>query len=292
MSIRCFEEAAQSDPAYAPAYAGLADTYLTLMDSGYLSPQKATAKARPIILKAVQLDETLAEAHVSLGHAALHDFDWTTAEREFLRALELNSSSATARYYYSNYLVSRARLDEAIAQAEEARRLDPVSPASYSNLASILWFAGQSERAIEQAQKTLEVNPNYSRGYEDLGRGYEQMGALGSAIDAFRKGVSLDKQAHGTLASLAYAYALAGKRKEATRILRQLRRTAKTTFVSAYTFALIFVGLGKKDEAFAWFGKAFDERSSALPFLGVNPRYVSLRGDPRFDKLLRRVGLS
>jgi TolB-like protein/Flp pilus assembly protein TadD len=292
MSIRCFEEAAQSDPAYAPAYAGMADSYLTLMDSGYLSPQKATAKARPVILKAVQLDETLAEAHVSLGHAALHDFDWPTAEREFLRGLELNPSSSTARYYYSNYLATRGRLDEAITQAEEARRLDPVSPASYSNLASILWFAGQSERAIEQAQKTLEVNPDYSRGYEDLGRAYEQMGSLGSAIEAFRKGVSLDKQAHGTLASLAFAYALAGKRKEATKILRQLQRTAKTTFVSAYTFALIFVGLGKKDEAFAWFGKAYDERSSALPFLGVNPRYASLRGDPRFDKLLRRVGLS
>lgn len=291
MSIRCFEEAVQSDPAYAPAYAGMADAYLTLMDSGYLSPQKATAKARPVILKAVQLDETLAEAHVSLGHAALHGFDWPTAEREFLRALELNPNSATARYYYSNYLVSRDRLDEAIAQAEEARRLDPVSPASYSNLASILWFAGQSERAIEQAQKTLEVNPDYSRGYEDLGRGYEQMGALGSAIEAFRKGVSLDNEAHGTLASLAFACALAGKRKEATKILRQLQRAAKTTFVSACTFALIYVGLGKKDEAFAWFGKACDERSSALPFLKVNPRFAPLRDDPRFAKLLRRVGL-
>ena len=290
MSIRCFEEATHSDPAYAPAYAGMADSYLTLMDSGYLSPQKATAKARPIILKAVQLDESLAEAHVSLGHAALHDFDWPTAEREFLRGLELNPSSATARYYYSNYLVSRDRLDEAIAQAEEARRLDPVSPASYSNLASILWFAGQSERSIEQARKTLEVNPSYSRGYEDLGRGYEQMGNLGAAIKAFQKGVSLDKQAHGTLASLAYAYARARKRKEATRILRQLQRAAKTTFVSAYTFALISVSLGKKDNAFAWLDKAYDERSSALPFLRVNPRFAPLRDDPRFGTLLRRVG--
>ncbi len=290
-SIRSFEEAIRSDPAYAPPYAGIADSYLTLMDYGYLPLSEAIPKARPMVRRALELDENLTEAHVSLGHAAFHEFDWRTAERELLRGIELNPSYSIARHYYANYLAAMCRLEEALAEAEEAKRLDPVSPAAHSNLASILWFAGLYERSIEQVHETLELNPGYSREYEDLGRCHEQMGALDRAIEAFEKAVSAEKHAFGALASLAYAYALAGREDEATKILRRLQRAAKTEFVSAYNFVLIYVGLGKKDEAFEWLDKAYDERSGALPFLSVNPRFNSLRRDPRFAKLLGCVGL-
>jgi TolB-like protein/Flp pilus assembly protein TadD len=291
-SIRCFEEAVQSDPTYASPYAGLADAYLSLMDHGHLSPREATAKARPAVLNALRLDDTLAEAHVALGHASFHQFDWPGAEREFTRGIELNPSYSMARHYYSNYLIAMGRFEEAVKEAEEAKRLDPVSPAVHSNLATILWHTGQYHQSIEQAQRILEFHPHFSRAYEDLGRAYEQMGALEPAIEAFQKAVSLEREAHGSLASLAHACALAGKDDDATAILEELQYASEKRFVSAYNFALIFVGLGKEEEAFTWFDKACDERSSAMPFLRANPRFASLRGDPRFEKLLRRIGLS
>ncbi|HMC21474.1 MAG TPA: CDC27 family protein, partial [Thermoanaerobaculia bacterium] len=131
-----------------------------------------------------------------------------------------------------------------------------------------------------------------SRAFEDLGRAKEEMGELDAAIEAFQRAIALDKQGHGSQASLAHAYALAGKRGKAIRILGELQDAAKTAFVTAYAFALVCVALGKTDEAFEWLNKAYDERSSALPFIKINPRFASLRNDPRFEKLLRRIGLS
>ena len=289
MSISSFEKAIHSDPDYAPPYAGLADACLSLMDSGYLSHSETMAISRPLLERALQLDEGLAEAHVSLGHTALHEFDWPTAQRELLRGIELNPSASTARHYYANYLAAMVRMDEATAQAEEAVRLDPVSAAVHSNLSSMMWFAGDNARSIAQARRALELNPGYSRCYEDLGRAYEQSGQFDSAIEAFRKGMEIEQHSDGTLSSLAHTYAIAGRRSEAMKILRRLHRTAKTRFVGAHSLAVIFVALGEIDDAFTWFDKAFDEHSSALPFLRVNPRLAPLRSDLRFAKLLRRI---
>ena len=289
MSVRAFEEAVRIDPKYALAYAGMADAYLSLMDAGHLPPREASAKARALIVKAIDLDESLAEAHVSLGHAAFHEFDWKTAEQEFTRGVELNPNSVSARYYHSNFLLCMGRSQEALAEAEEARRLDPVSPSAYSNLASILWYSGQYEQCIRQAQKCLELNPGYVHAYLQIGRALEQLGDAAGAIRAFRKAISLGGKAPDVLASLAYVYVQAGKRNEATKILGQLQRAAKKEFVPAYDIALIFVALGKKKEAFEWFDKAVDELSSDMPFLGANLRIASLRGDPRFKKLLARI---
>lgn len=291
MSIRCFQDAARSDPEYALAYAGIADVYLTLMDSGYMSTQDATAKARPMITRALQLDDSLAEAHVSLGHAALHDFDWLTADKELRRALELNPNSSGAHYYYSNYLASMGRLKAALPEAEEARRLDPVSPASYSNVASLLWLAGDYARTVEQAKIALDLNPNYGRSFEDIGRAYEQSGDLDAAIEIFQKAIAMEKQSAGSLASLGHAYGLAERTEEASRVLAQLEDATKTTFISAYNFALVHLGLRNFDAVFEWLDKAYDERSAALPFLRVNPRFASVRGDARYEQLLRRVGV-
>jgi TolB-like protein/Tfp pilus assembly protein PilF len=290
LSIRYFQQAIECDPRYATPYVGVADCYLTLMDHGHLSLFEATAKARPLLAKALELDESLAEARVSLAHVSFHEFDWPTAEREFVRAIELNPSYFLARYYYSNYLVAMGRLDDAVAEAEQATKLDPVSAPAQSNLASILWHARQYGQSIEQAKRVIELNPDYTRAYEDLGRAYEQAGAVDLAIQTFQKALSIE-EAQGTKASLAHTYTVAGKPDEAMRILRELEDAAKTTFVPAYSFALIYSGLRKFDEAFMWLDKAYDERSASLPFMRVNPRFDSLRGDPRFEKLLERLGL-
>ena len=291
-SIRSFRTSIDKDPNYAPPYAGVADAYLSLMDMGYLGTLEGTQKARPMAFQALQLDESLAEAHISLGHAAFHEFDWSSARSEFLRGLELNPNSTTARFYYSNFLAAMGRLDEALAEAQQAKRLDPVSPAMDGNLTSMFWLLGRYAEAVAHAHNALAINPSYARAYEDLGRSFEQMGRLDEAIKAFRKAVSLSGKAHGSLASLAHAYAVAGKKSDALKILRQLQRVPAKEFVSSYDFALIFTGLGKYDEAFAWLDRACDERSPALPFVKSNPRLAPLRRDHRFQKVLQRVDLA
>jgi tetratricopeptide (TPR) repeat protein len=222
---------------------------------------------------------------------SFHEFDWPAAEREFLRGTQLNPNYFIGRYFYANYLVAMGRADEAIAEAEQAMQLDPVSPSSQSNLTSILWYARRYDRAIEQGHKVMEMSPDYSRAYEDLARAFEQTGAFDEAIETFQRGLVLD-EAQAIQASLAFTYTRAGKPDEARRILRELEERAGTKFVSAYSFALIHAGLGQRDEAFAWLDKAYDERSSALPFLKANPRWDALRDDPRFVKLLKRLRLS
>ena len=290
-SLRFFEKAIEKDPEYAPPYAGMADTYLSLMDYGYIALAEATAKARPMALKALELDETAADAHVSLGHAAFHEFDFPSAAIEFGRALQLNPNSFTARYYYSNYLLAMDRNEEAISEAEEARRLDPISPASNSNLISILWFSERFDEAVVLAKRTLTLHADNARVYEDLGRSYEQMGRFNDAIKMLKKSIALGGGLGRTSASLAHAYAVAGRHDEAIRILKKLQQRAKTRFVPAYDFALIFTGLGEYDEAFTWLDKAYAERSPALPFMKSNPRLAKLRTDARFHKLLKLVGL-
>lgn len=289
-SIRFFQEAIDLDPGYASPYAGIADSYLSLMDHGSMPLAEATAKATPLLNKAVQLDDSLSEAHVSLGHTSFHNFDWAGAERELLRGIELNPNHCMAHFYYSNYLAAMRRPGEAINEATLATQLDPVSPSAQTNLASILWYCGQNERSIEQARRVFELNPEYSRGYEDLGRAYEQIGMMEPAIDNFLKALTIE-DSQGVRASLAFTYTVAGKTAEAEEILEHLIQKAKTSFVSAYSFALIYVGLSRMDEAFQWFDRAYDERSSALPFLKVNPRLASLRSDPRFQRLLQRLAL-
>jgi TolB-like protein/Tfp pilus assembly protein PilF len=291
-SIRSFESAVRHDPGYAAAYAGLADTYLTLQDLDYILPRRATRLAKQAAAKALDIDEALAEPHVSLAHAHFHELDWAEAEREFSRGIELNPSYATAHFYYANYLLAAGRPEEAIEEAGRARRLDPVSLAGQSNVAVILALAGRPDQAIAEARAALEADAAYAHAHEDLGRAYGVKGMHQRALPAFRRAVALSKhRSPRYLASLAHACAVAGKRSEAVRLLGELRRLAKERYVSAYGFALAAVGLGDEDEAFAWLAKACRERSSALPFVGVEPRLAPLRSDPRFDDLLVRVGL-
>jgi TolB-like protein/Flp pilus assembly protein TadD len=290
-SVRYFQRAIELDPGYERAYAGLADSYLTLHDDGHLPPRKALASAKRAAAKGLRIDKTLAEAHTSLAHAHLHEFNWPAAGAEFKRAIELNPNYPAAHFYYANYLVARECLDEAIAEAQRAQALDPVSLPAGSNTASVLYHARLYGLAIEQSLKVLDMDRNFARAHEDLGRAYEQKGMYEQAIRAFRMAVANSGRSPAYLGSLAYAYAVSGHRKEAAKLLEELRKIARKRYVSAYVFALVCAGLKDKDGAFAWLRKACDEHSSALIFLKVNPRFAALRSDARFNDLLRHVGL-
>ena len=290
-SLRCFEDAIRHDPSYGAAYAALADAYLTLMDHGYLSPAEGSARARAVLETALSLDASLAEAHISLGHAAFHEFDWATAERGFKRGLELNPNYSIGHHYHANYLAAMGHTESAIEAAQHALQLDPLSASAQSNLASILWMARQFDRSIAETRKLLELFPDLPAGYEDLGRCFEALGDADQAEKEFRRAAELSHHSPGSLASLGHLYGKFGRADEARGILERLERVSRTNYVSSYAFALVFIGLDLRDDAFRWLDKAFDEKSSALPFVNVNPRFDNLRSDPRYRRLSSRLGL-
>jgi TolB-like protein/tetratricopeptide (TPR) repeat protein len=291
-SVQHFKTAIRLAPAYAPAYVGLADSYLTLGDQGFLAPRQATALAKTAARRALRIAPSLAEPHISLGHAYFHEFNWRAAEREFRSGLELNPSYAIAYFYYANYLAAVGRTEEAVATAHTAHMLDPVSAPAATNRAMVLYFARRLDEGIAQTRRLLENEPAFTPAYEDLGRIYQQQSRLDQAIPMFEKAVAFSQRAPRYLASLAHALALVGRRKEALKLLRELERQAKKRYVGPYSFSLIYVSLGDKRRAFSWLEKAYRLRDSTLPFLNVDPRLDSLHSDLRFRKLLRRIGLA
>jgi TolB-like protein/Flp pilus assembly protein TadD len=290
-SIKHFEKAIRIDSAYAAAYAGMADSYLTLQDDGHLPTLEATRQAKRAASEALRYDEMLAEPHISLAHAYLHEFNWPAAEREFKRGLELNPNYAIGHFYFANYLLAQGRFQEALAEAQQAKALDPVSLPVRSNTAMALYYSGQYDQAIEQCLQVLEIDPYFARSYEDLGRVYWEKGMRREAIAAFKKAVNYSGRGSLYVAQLAHVYASAGRREPALQLLKELAERARERYVSPYAFAVVYTGMGNKDQAFAWLGKACDQRASTLPFLKTNPTLASLRSDPRFRHLLRRMNL-
>jgi TolB-like protein/Tfp pilus assembly protein PilF len=288
-SLRYFKKSIEHDPRYAVAFAGLADSYLTHHDLGHLSPREATTKAKAAARKALTMDETLAEAHTSLGHAHFHEFNWLAADRDFKQAIMLNPNYANAHFYYANYLIAVGQRNEAIAEARCAQTLDPVSLPAGTNLAAILYFAGHYAEAAEQSLRVLEIDSSFGRAYEDLGRAYEQQGMYSQAISAFENAVEYSGHNSRDLASLAHAFAIAGKQRDALELLQELRKLSKSRYVSPYSFALVFAGLGNKSQALVWLDKAYKGRDGALPFIKVNPRLASLHSDSHFEDLVRRM---
>jgi len=291
-SVKQFKKAIQLDPGYAAAYAGLADAYLTLQDEGYLPQKDAIAKAKVAAEKALQIDETLAEAHNSLAHAYFHELNWLAAEREFRRSIALNPTCVTAHFYYANYLVVQGRIKEAVAEANRAQSLDPRSVPAKENLARISYEGGQYEETIEYSLKVLQADPTYSHAHETLGWAYGKLGRYEDAVAALQKAVEFSDRSPRHLASLAHAYGLTGQSSEAQKLLQELSRLSKKKYVPSYLFAMIFLGFGDKDKALAWLEKDCREHSPFLPFLKVSPRFAALHSDPRFQKLVRRVGLT
>ena len=288
-SVRYFQKAIQCDPYYAAAHAGLADSYLTLLDYGHLSTDDATRQADAAARKALEIDDTLAEAQTSLGHSAFHQFNWPMTERAYRRALQLNPNYASAHYYYANYLTAVGRAEEALAEARSALALDPVSLPAGANLSNLLYLAGHYEEATEQALRVLEIDPTFYRAYEDLGRTYEQQRKLPQAIAAFRKVVAASGRSPAYLAHLAHAHGLAGERRKAAQLLQEIQKLSKKKHVAPHAFAAVFAGLGDKVQTLAWLEKAYLARDEMLPFLRVNPRLAFLHADPRFQDLVRRM---
>ncbi len=289
-SITYFQQAIERGPDSALAYSGLADSYLRLLDKHHLPPKDATALAREAAERALGLDETLAEVHSSLGHIQLHELDCRAAEERFRRAIELNPSYATAYFYYANCLLALGRGEEAIAAARRSLALDPVSPAAEINVATMLYYAGELAQAIEHSERALELEPNWADAYETIGKVYVERRLHRDAISALRKAVSLSGRTPRHLADLGHAYAAAGKKREAMRILGELTRFANEKGFGAYDVALIHCALGDRGQALQWLSKAYEERSGRMPFLGVDPRMKPLSSEARFRALTARIG--
>jgi DNA-binding winged helix-turn-helix (wHTH) protein/TolB-like protein/Flp pilus assembly protein TadD len=290
--IEHFRRAIEIDPAYALAYTGLADSYNLLTFYGGAPPGETFPKAMAAAAMALELDDTVAEAHASLGYAQMmYEWDWRGAERSLRRAVELNPHSATARHWYSEYLIVRGRHGESVAQGQQALEIDPLSAALYTNLGRAYFIAGDNDRAIEQFKKALALEPDFALARMHLGRAYFEKGQSEEAVAELKKAEALSGGRAATVV-LGYVYARTGRVKEARRLLDQLTSSAGGSYVPPYTLAMLHADLGEKDDAFRWLERAYEERAELLVYLKVDPRFDSLRPDPRFDRLLQRVGLA
>ncbi len=290
--IEYCEHAIALDPTYALAYAGLADCYQLLSAFKFRPPRELIPKAKAALLKALQLDDTLAEAHTSLAHLLRREWNWSVAEKEFKRAIELNPNYATAHHWYSTYLIMMARFDEALAEIKMAHELDPLSLAVNRSGGILFYLTRQYDRAIEQLLETVELEPNFGYTHFVLGLVYAAKGMYDEAIKQYRKThQTLSGKGLEPTACLGYIYALSGRRGEAQKVLDQLRGLSDQGYELHYHTALIYLALGDKDQAFAWLEQAYNERDEELGLLKVDPMLDSLRADPRFVSLLERVGL-
>jgi serine/threonine protein kinase/tetratricopeptide (TPR) repeat protein len=290
--IDYFNQAIAIDPNYALAYSGLAFNYNNAGD-WMTPPREAAPKAKDAAKRALAIDDTLADAHLSLATSAhWYDWDWATAEREFKRAIELNPNDPRPHGYYSWYLATMGRTDQALAEAKQGQQLDSVSLEANLFVGSILVFSRQYDQAIEQLRSGIELDPTYWYAHDFLGRAYEQKGRMPEAIAEFQRAVELEKDNAENWSNLGHAYALSGKRSEAQKIIDQLKELSAHSYVAPYNFAAIYAGLGDKDQAFAWLDRAYADRSGFLAFYFKTDAHMdSLRSDPRFAELLRRVGL-
>ena len=287
-----FQSALERDPLYAPAYAGLADYYSVLPFYTGARPDDVFPQAKAAVTKALELDESLSEAHGSLAYIlTYYEWNWAGAGKEFERALELNPNDATLRHRYSRYLSSLGRVDEALTQMTRARELDPLSLIIKANVGVIRYFGRQYDQALEQMMSVLRESPNFSVAHWGLGLVYEQTNRNREALAEFEKAVAISHRGPNALASLGHAYAVNGNRDGARKVLGELKERAKKEPISAFQIALVDIGLGDKEAAFAALEEAYRERSTLLTYLKMDPRFDPLRSDPRFKDLLRRIGL-
>jgi DNA-binding winged helix-turn-helix (wHTH) protein/TolB-like protein/Tfp pilus assembly protein PilF len=289
--IDFFQKAIDIDPNYAPAFAGLADCYNMLVVYGVRQPKDAFPKAKEAATRALEIDETVAEAHTSLAFTKFRwDRDRVEAEREFQLAIKYKPTYAPAHQWYSSYLVALERFDEAIAEAKRTQELEPLSFIASSHLGWIYYLAGRNDEAIEQCTRILELDPNFFPARRYLGLAYEQKGMYQKAVAEFQRGVQLSGSPL-MLALLGHAYAVSGKTAEARQVLSELEELKGQRYVSPYTVAAIYTALGEKDEAFKWLEKAYEESDVWLMNLKVDPVFSRLRSDKRFPDLLTRAGL-
>lgn len=291
-SIEFFQQAIEKDPAYALAYSGLADSYSGLVANGIVPPKDAYPKARQAALRALEIDETLPEAHISLGEVNEQDWDWVNAEKEFQRAIALNPAYANAHFSYGVVLRRTGRLEESIAEHKRALDLDPLSIPNNGWLGVTFYQARRYDEATEQLRKTLEMEPNYVQGHYYLGMVFIQRSMFNESIAEFEKARAIAPLFVYPISALGYAYARAGKRTQARQMLDKLTELSKQEYVLPASKAIIYAGLGEKENAFGWLERGYDERSlGGGETIKIDPVWDSLRSDPRFQSLLRHMNL-
>lgn len=287
-----FAKVIELDPNYAPAYGQLA--VLNSHGGAYLTGPgvRAGVLARQWAIKALELDDTLAEPHAALGWLAINDWDWKGAEQHFQRAIELNPSYPTAHTWYAQFLGNMRRFDEAFVQAKLALQLEPADPEVITHAVIPYWEAGRFDEAMAQWKRVLDLEPTYWAAWNFLGRAYVMKHMYKEAIEAFEKSVALRGRGNINLATLAYAFAKAGRRAEALKLVAELEtKIKKSGQRNAYGLAIAYTGLGDKEKAFAVLESAYEQRQAGIFLLNSEPLVEPLRADPRFRNLLLRIGL-
>jgi TolB-like protein/Flp pilus assembly protein TadD len=291
--ISYFQQAIEIDPNYALAYVGLANAYRGLALSGDMSATEVFPKSKDAAQRAVELDDTLAEAHAVLGFTIFwYDWNWKEAENQLKRALGLNPNSPDAHWFYAVFLSSMGRHSEALNEANRARELDPLNPLIGAVEGQVLVQAGRPDEALSSLQKAIELEPNFWFAHMFASDAYTEKGMLIEAVAEARKATEVPGANSHSLSSLGYALARLGKQAEARSVLEGLLKLSTERHVSAHNIALIYNGLGELDETFAWLERAFQQREPRMVLLKVEPRWNNLRGDPRFQDLTRRVGFT
>jgi TolB-like protein/Flp pilus assembly protein TadD len=292
IALAYFKQAIEEDPNYAKAYSGLADTYALLGDWQYavMTPKEAFPKAKAAAIKALELDNTLGEAHNSLAFV-LDGFDWDldAGGKEFKRAIELNPGYATAHHWYAWHLSLLGRFDDAIIEMRKAENLDPLSLIINADLAELLGLAHSYDESIRQSLKTIEMDPNFALAHNQLAQAYLQKHMYSVAIAELQKAVKLSGDSPTCMANLARAYVASGKRSEAVKLLDDLKKRSNPGYSYAAEIAMIYASMGDNDQAMSWLEKGFEERFN--PGVLLRPGFDPLRSDPRFQNLLHRVGL-
>jgi tetratricopeptide (TPR) repeat protein len=283
-SVAYLEQAIKRDANYAPAYTEMGEAYRNLGYGGWIAPRESLHREESAALKALRLDDTFAEAHVLAADIRALNLDWSGADDEYKRAIELDPNSVRVQYAYALHLNRLGRFDEAMQHLKRAQEVDPASFEVNEGIGLVFYASRQYDRAIAQYQKIIELDPNFAHGL--LAEAYQAKGMYQEAVG------ELEKAGEKGNAQLGYAYAVAGKTAEARRVLNELQELSRERYVGPFRFALVYIGLGDKDQSFVWLDKTFDEDPYRLAVLKMNPSFDGLRSDPRFTDLLRRMKLA
>jgi DNA-binding winged helix-turn-helix (wHTH) protein/TolB-like protein/Flp pilus assembly protein TadD len=288
--LEYFRQAITLDPTFAEAYVGVADSYATLGLYAVLPPKEAFPAAKEAAKRALAMDDGLAEAHATLGFINFY-YDWNgvDAGNEFRRALADNPNYAMAHSWYGESLAAMGRFPEAVAEAQRALEDDPLSLIIGSNAGWTLSLAGKGDQAIEILKKAIEIDPTFPRTHYRLGRAYEQKKSYELAISELEQAVNLSGGDSCYQGSLGHAYAISGKTDQARKVLQELEGRGAQQYVPAYAIALVYAGLGENDHAITWLQKAYEDRSTSMVFLKLDPEVGNLHSDPRFEQLSRRI---
>ena len=288
-----FQQAIEKDPRYGLAYAGLAQSYALFNFYEVTSPRESCPRAKAAAMKALEIEETLAEGHAALGWIKMScDWDWPGSEREFKRALEINPSDGGARVWYGQYLLTMGRLEESVAERRRALQAEPLSLIINAGLGFNLSQAGHQDEAIEQLRKTVDLDPSFVEAHLFLGWVYERKAMFAEAIAELRQALSLSGGNPRFVGSLGHAYAISGQRKLAEDSLNRLKEQAKERYVTPYDLAVVYAGLREADPTFKYLEMASEDRSYWMCWLRFDPRFDAIHSDPRYQDLLRRMHLT